>query len=357
MSVTIYEIAERAGVSSSTVARILRGDNRRSYRRSAETAERVLKIAQEMGYRPNVRARAFSRGKTRGIGLLYTDDAWIFEGVNTTVVNSLVRTLQHAGHHLVFCPIDEGSAWQEIVLGGQIDGGVVFQTLPAEVAHAVRERHLPLVLLGDDSDPTMSQVVVDDFGGAFAATKYLLGLGHERIMLFVHESVKPHCSVEERLGGYRAAMDEAKLMTRELVRVHEGDAIDAIVRGDARPTAVICYSDLESTLLVHGLWQVGVSIPGDVSLIGFNDVFGTRYMTPPLTTVGFDAAKIGEMGAQLVLKDSGSTAEEKQPTVFTIKPKLIVRGSTGPAKSRDGSARNNRANSSNGHAPPADDDE
>ncbi|MGD9637004.1 MAG: substrate-binding domain-containing protein, partial [Pirellulales bacterium] len=118
-----------------------------------------------------------------------------------------------------------------------------------------------------------------------------------------------------------------------------------------------CYSDLESTLLVHGLWQVGVSIPGDVSLIGFNDVFGTRYMTPPLTTVGFDAAKIGEMGAQLVLKDSGSTAEEKQPTVFTIKPKLIVRGSTGPAKSRDGSARNNRANSSNGHAPPADDDE
>ncbi|MEX2092617.1 MAG: LacI family DNA-binding transcriptional regulator [Pirellulales bacterium] len=331
MSVTIYEIAERAGVSSSTVARILRGDDRKSYRRSAETAERVRQIARELGYRPNLRARAFSRGRTRGIGLLYTDDAWIFEGVNTEVVNSLVRTLQHKGHHLVFCPIDEGGAWQEIVLGGQIDGGVVFQTLPADVARAVRERHLPLVLLGDDTDPTLSQVVVDDFGGAFAATKYLVGLGHERVMLFVHESVKPHCSVQERLGGYRAAMDEARLMTLELVRVHEGDAIDALVRGDARPTAVICYSDLESTLLVHGLWQVGLAIPGDVSIIGFNDVFATRYMTPPLTTVGFDAAKIGEMGAQLVLKDSETSADRQQPTVFTIKPKLIVRGSTGPA--------------------------
>lgn len=354
MSVTIYEIAERAGVSSSTVARILRGDNRRSYRRSAETAERVLKIAREMGYRPNLRARAFSRGKTRGIGLLYTDDAWIFEGVNTTVVNSLVRTLQDAGHHLVFCPIDEGSAWQEIVLGGQIDGGVVFQTLPAEVAQAVRERHLPLVLLGDDSDPTMSQVVVDDFAGAYAATKYLLGLGHEWIMIFVHESVKPHCSVEERLSGYRAAMDEAKLMTRELVRAHEGDAINALARGDSRPTAVICYSDLESTLLVHGLWQVGVSIPGDVSVIGFNDVFATRYMTPPLTTVGFDAAKIGELGAQLVLKDAEAAIEEKQPTIHTIKPQLIVRGSTGFAKLQDGSRRASHLNSANGHSPSGD---
>ncbi len=332
MSVTIYEIAKRAGVSSSTVARVLRGDDRKSYRRSAETAERIRQIARELGYRPNLRARAFSRGRTRGIGLLYTDDAWIFEGVNTEVVNSLVRTLQVNGHHLVFCPIDEGGDWQEIVLGGQIDGGVVFQTLPAEVAQAVRERHLPLVLLGDNSDPSMSQVVVDDFAGAFAATKYLLGLGHQRVMLFVHESVKPHCSVQERLDGYRAAMHEAGLTTCELVRVHEGDAIDALARGDARPTAVICYSDLESTLLVHSLWQVGLAIPADVSLIGFNDVFATKYMTPPLTTVGFDAAKIGEMGAQLVLKDSETPVGDKQPTIFAIKPNLIVRGSTGPPK-------------------------
>src|SRR3972149_1825549 len=206
MSVTIYEIAKRAGVSSSTVARVLRGDDRKSYRPSAETAERIRQIARELGYRPNLRARAFSRGRTRGIGLLYTDDAWMFEGVNTEVVNSLVRTLQHQGHHLVFCPIDEGGDWQEIVLGGQIDGGVGFQPLPADVAQAVRERQLPLVLLGDDSDPSLSQVVVDDFAGAYAATKHLLGLGHQQVMLFVHESVKPHCSVPKRLDGYRAAM-------------------------------------------------------------------------------------------------------------------------------------------------------
>ncbi len=335
MSVTIYEIAERAGVSSSTVARILRGEDRKSYRRSAETAERVRQIARELGYRPNLRARAFSRGRTRGIGLLYTDDAWIFEGVNTEVVNSLVRALQNEGHHLVFCPIDDGGAWQDIVLGGQIDGGVVFQSLPQEVAAAVREKNLPLVLLGDNSDPTLSQVVVDDFAGAYSATKHLIGLGHQRIALYVHESVKPHCSVQERLNGYLAALNEAGLTPRELMRVHESTAVEALVRGQDRATAAICYSDLESTLLAHGLWQVGVSIPGDVSLIGFNDVFATRYMTPPLTTVGFEAAKIGEAGAKLVLKDSGEEADKGEPTVITIHPNLIVRGSTGPAKTAD----------------------
>jgi LacI family transcriptional regulator len=333
MSVTIYEIAERAGVSSSTVARILRGDVKESHRRSVETAQRIRRIANEMGYRPNLRARAFSRGRTHGIGLLYTDDAWIFEGMNTEVVNSLVRSLQRAGYHLVFAPIDDSGSWEEIVLGGQIDGGVVFQTLPNKVSAALRERALPLVLLGGNSDPTVSHVVVDDFAGAFAATKHLIGMGHKRILLFVHKSVKPHCSVQERQAGYRAALAEAGLSPIECLQSPEEDAIDMLIRGSERPTAVVCYSNLEATLVVHAMWQYGVSIPGELSVVGFNDLFATRYMTPPLTTVGFDAAKIGKLGAQLVLKeiDAAEADEDKAPTVLSVKPKLIVRGSTGPA--------------------------
>jgi LacI family transcriptional regulator len=333
MSVTIYEIAERAGVSSSTVARILRGDVKESHRRSVESAQRIRRIANEMGYRPNLRARAFSQGRTHGIGLLYTDDAWIFEGMNTEVVNSLVRALQRAGYHLVFAPIDDTGSWEEIVLGGQIDGGVVFQTLPKIVTAALRERQLPLVLLGDNSDRRMSHVIVDDFAGAFAATKHLIGLGHKQILFFVHKSVKPHCSVYERQAGYRAAMAEADLAPLECLQSPEEDAIDILIRGESRPTAVVCYSNLEATLVVHAMWQYGVAIPGQLSVVGFNDVFATRYMTPPLTTVGFDAAKIGELGAQLVLKeiDASDDDEQREPTVLSVKPKLIVRSSTGPA--------------------------
>ncbi len=95
---------------------------------------------------------------------------------------------------------------------------------------------------------------------------------------------------------------------------------------------MVCYSDLESTLLVHALWQYGVAIPGEVSLVGFNDVFGTRYMTPPLTTIGFDAAKIGELGTRLVLEQVATPESERKATVMTVKPTLIVRGSTGPLR-------------------------
>lgn len=334
MSVTIYEIAKQAGVSSSTVARALRGDVRESQVRSALTAKRIRKIASELGYKTNVVARAFSRGRTHGIGLLYSDDAWLFEGVNMNVVNSLIRSLHKEGYHLVLCPVDESGSWEKIVLGGQIDGGVVFQALPAEVSEAVRARQLPLVLLGDDSDPALPRVVVDDFAGAYAATKHLLGLGHRRVMMFVHESVKPHCSVLARCNGYRAALAEAGLKPHECLRVTEGEALDALVRGESRPTGVICYSDLESTLLVHGLWQFGIAVPADVSIVGFNDVFGTRYMTPPLTTVGFDAFKIGELGTQLVLRAISTASAMGPPEVITVKPTLIVRGSTAGHSSR-----------------------
>jgi DNA-binding LacI/PurR family transcriptional regulator len=221
---------------------------------------------------------------------------------------------------------------------------MVFQTLPAEVGAAVRGKHLPLVLLGDDSDPAMSQVIVDDFAGAYAATKHLLGLGHRQIMMFVHESVKPHCSVHERLSGYRTAMEEAGLKPQECLRASEGEAVEVLVRGDARPTAVVCYSDLESTLLVHALWQYGLTIPGDVSLIGFNDVFATRYMTPPLTTVGIDAARIGELGSQLVLKEIEASSAERTPTVLSVKPTLIVRGSTAAPSDRRGQPANGNGN-------------
>jgi len=75
------------------------------------------------------------------------------------------------------------------------------------------------------------------------------------------------------------------------------------------------------------MWQYGVSIPGDLSIVGFNDIFATRYMTPPLTTVGYDASKIGALGSQLVLQEINASDEKREPSVLIVKPKLYVRGS------------------------------
>jgi LacI family transcriptional regulator len=341
MSVSIDDIAKRAGVSSLTVARILLGDVRESHPQWAANAKSIRRIAAD-GRRPNGSTRAVACGRTHAIGLLYTDDAWISAGVNANVVNSLMRSLQSRGYHLVFCPIDESGSWEEVVLRGQIDGGVVLQALPADVANAIQRRKLPLVLLGDDNDPRLSQVLVDDFAGAYTATEHLLGLGHTRVMMFVHESSRPHSSVRTRLSGYRSAMQAAGLEPQECLHASEEEAVKLLVRGDSRPTAVVCYSDLESSLLVHTLWQYGRSIPGDVSLVGFNDVFATRYMTPPLTTIGIDAARIGKLGADLVLNEIEASSKQRKPTTLTVKPTLIVRGSTAAPSSLNASNRTAR---------------
>jgi LacI family transcriptional regulator len=262
--------------------------------------------------------------------MLYTDDAWLFEGMNTQVVSSLVRTLQQSGYHLVFAPIDESGSWEDIVLGGQIDGCVVFQKLPEHVGEALRDRQLPIVLLGDNSDPEVSQVVVDDVAGAYAATKHLIGFGHKRIAFYVHDSIKPHCSIGERLRGYRSALDERGLNRQECLQMPTENMIHQIVHCDDRPTGIVAYSNYEATVLVHSMWQYGIGIPRNISIVGFNDIFATRHMTPPLTSVRYDAVRIGELGAQLVVHEIESPPEERKPIFKEVKPKLVVRSSTGP---------------------------
>jgi len=329
MSVTIYDIARQAGVSSSTVARVLRGDTKGDRKDSAVRAAHIRRIADELGYRPNLRARAFSERRTKGVGLLYTDDRWVFEGVNDKVVQGLVEELRSHGHHLLLMPIDDRGEWEEVVLGGHVDGCVTFQYLPEEVRRSIRKANLPCVLLGDNSDPEMSRIVVDDHGGAYSAARHLISLGHRRIGLFVHRDVKPHCSIEERRKGFEAAVADHGV-EGEFWHSSEADVVDVLLRRSNRPTGLICYSDLESTLIMHAMWQYGIQIPHQLSLIGFNEKFATEFMTPPLTTVGFDANRIGEAGAELIVRglageDLEGAAEKK---VIQIKTKLIVRGST-----------------------------
>lgn len=338
MAATIYDIAREAGVSSSTVARVLRGNTRGLRRDSAERAEKIRRIASDLGYQPNARARAFSEQRTKGVGLLYNNDAWIFEGVNDRVVQGLVRELRKEDHHALLIPLDDGEAWREVVLGGQVDGCVAFHRLPDEVRDSIRQAEMPCVILGDDSDPLCPHVLVDDFGGAYAAARHLIGLGHTDFGLFVHEDVKPHCSIRERRRGVEAAMRDAGLEPR-FWHCSVAEMLDTVLRGPKPQTGLICYSDLESTLVMHALWTFGLRVPDALSIVGFNEKFATEFMTPPLTTIGFDAEKIGRLGAQLLMERQLKPAKDKtQSDAVAAKPvsaevqrvstELIVRAST-----------------------------
>jgi LacI family transcriptional regulator len=133
LRVTIYEIARRAGVSSSTVARVLRGGDKRARRDSEARAETIRSIASDLGYRANLRARAFSERRTNGIALLYQDDAPVIAFANDNTVHGIARELRKHDLHLLLVPIDDAGSWDELVSGGSVDGCIACAPLPREV--------------------------------------------------------------------------------------------------------------------------------------------------------------------------------------------------------------------------------
>jgi LacI family transcriptional regulator len=329
MGVTIYAIAKRAGVSSSTVARALRGDVRSLSGRGAERAARIRQLAKEMGYQRNWRAQAFSRCKTHAVGLFHTHTAWIHEGTMGEIAGGFTSGMHDHGYHVVIVPYDENGDWHELLRDGRLDGIAISHYLPDDARDAVEEAGLPRVLLMDKTVPTWPCAVTDDEAGAFTATRRLIELGHRRVAMYLHESIRKHFSVDDRHAGYEKAMKQAGL--QDAIRfwhLPEEKLPAVLFRGDDRPTAVLCYCHVEAMAVYLAAWQDGVKIPDDLSVIAFNDLQTTRYMTPPLTTMGFNTVHIGRVGANLLVRQIEN--EDAEPERVVITERLIERQSIAP---------------------------
>ncbi|TWT92888.1 HTH-type transcriptional regulator DegA [Botrimarina colliarenosi] len=332
MAVTIDQIAEQAGVSASTVARVLRGDVKGVQERSARKSREILRISAELGYQPNWRARALSRGKTHTIGLLYSNPRWIFEDPMNEIATSFTETLQEENYDIRLVPVTETSDWKELVLGGAVDGLAFLLHVPEPAQAIVLEGRLPTILMGEKFGG-LQHVVTDDISGGRLAARHLLGLGHKRIALYVNETIRDHVSVHERRQGFEQAMREAGYDSKaEVWRCNVDDVMQRLLARDA-PTAIICYCHVEALELMHACWSHGVSVPTDLSLIAFNDIAATRYTTPPLTVIRFDTAELGAIGARRLAARIASP-EEATDENTVVRQQLVLRGTTAPPTKR-----------------------
>ncbi|HMP06699.1 MAG TPA: LacI family DNA-binding transcriptional regulator, partial [Lacipirellulaceae bacterium] len=256
MPVTIYEIAARAGVSSSTVARVLRGDVKGASRGSAHRVAQIRRLAEEMGYRRNWRARAFSKCKTHAVGLFHAHTDWICEGTMGEIAGAFTDRMHDLGYHVVIVPYDERGQWHELLADGRLDGVAVSHYLPDDARPVLQDSGLPRVLLMGDSDQWPC-VLTDDVGGARAATTRLVELGHRRIAMYLHDTIRPPFSVEDRRAGYEQAMAAAGLEATEFWRLPEERLGEMLLRPD-RPTAVLCYCHVEAMAVYLFAWQHGL---------------------------------------------------------------------------------------------------
>jgi DNA-binding LacI/PurR family transcriptional regulator len=329
MGVTIEVIARRAGVSPSTVARALRGDVKGAQERSAQKAREILRISEELGYRPNWRARALSKGATRTVGLLYSNPMWIYEDPMNEIAVSFTKYLQSLEYDLRLIPVSEDQHWKQLVYGGAVDAVAFLLNVPSGAEEIVDNGAVPVVVIGARSAGNAPFVVSDNVAGGYLATRHLLGLGHKRIVYYVSDTIRAHYSVHDRQAGYERAMREAGLT--ELISTWHFGIDEAMGRllGPNRPTAMIGYCHIEALRVTHAAWSQGLAIPTDLSLIAFNDLFMTQFMTPPLTVVSFDTSEVGRVGAEMLVKRIRGGPDAAIENVV-IRQRVIARGTTAP---------------------------
>ena len=321
-----YDVARLAKVSHQTVSRVI--NNNSSIR--PETKTRVLKAMEALDYRPNQAARALASSKTKMIGILASDTD--FTGP-ASMVHEMERAAREQGYFVVSCGIDptDNQSVREGIDHLQRLGieGLAIVTPHANAVEYVRANvsGIPVVTL--DSMYRMDElaVSVDNFAGGVTATQHLLDLGHKEI---VHISgPKDWFESTTRAAGYTSTMLNANLVPRVIDGDWEistgyriGSDIDFVEKGI---TAVFLANDRMALGFLHAMRQRGVSVPEQLSVIGFDDLEESQYAYPPLTTVRQDFRALGERAMQLLLLEIKGTAYKK---LDRLVPELVVRSST-----------------------------
>ncbi len=336
MGVSIVEIARAAGVSHSTVSRALR----HSPLVSPATGERIRRLAQEMGYVPSALGRGLATQSTHTVGLVVTTiaDPFVAE-----VVRGVEEQAMDQGYSLFLC--QSGAQPQREVAAvttlheNRVAGVIVTSSRVGELYLPLLEQmKVPIVLINNErAGQYVGFVAIDDVGGGRLATEYLLSLGHQHI---AYISGWPEArSSRDRLQGYREALQsrglavDSNLLSAGNGRVDGGDrAIQALLHSRPRPTAVFCYNDMTAIGALKALHEVGVRVPGEMSVVGFDDIALAAYATPPLTTIAQPKYEMGQLAMRMLL-DSLSRKAQMQNVV--LQGKLVVRGSSAGLEMRD----------------------
>lgn len=328
--VTVYDVARAAGVSIASVSRALNGQRGVS----SATAERVRELAVELGYSPNEIARSLVAKYTRTIALLLPD-------ITNPFFPELVKGVQTAAelreHALLLADSSDRPEKIlrdiEVLRRKQVDGLILisqnadYQDI-AEACHG-----LPVVALDRDLDiPGASTIGVDHEQGAYTAVRHLLDLGHTRI---AHIAGPSRVAVSaRRRAGWERALREAGLVPDEGLVV-EGTFLEdggyaagaALLERVEDFTAVFAANDLTALGLLAACAEAGVSVPGDLSVVGFDGIHLARYTTPRLTTVAQPIYDLGRRAGEVLIDAIG--VEDAPTVVEMLDTHLVLGGSTG----------------------------
>ncbi|MFT5195884.1 MAG: LacI family transcriptional regulator [Candidatus Promineifilaceae bacterium] len=330
MAITIKDVAKRAGVGIGTVSRVLNGGNSVS----DATKEKVEAAIIALEYTPNQQARRLVTGKSLTIGIIapfFTSQSVVerLRGIETVIAAS--------DYDMIIFNIDSRERLDkytsQLSTDDKVDGLIVISmgTENKEIVRLV-DANIPTIIL-DAESATMSNVTIDDVAGGYKATKHLIKLGHA-IIGFVSDRLEAELgnhSSDDRFEGYKRALADSNIPFRpELVQTigytrQDGYQMgNAILRQENRPTAIVAGSDILAVGILHSAREIGLEIPYNLSVIGYDDIEMAEFMD--LTTIRQPLYESGRKAAEMLLRLLNNPSSEKEE--YLLSTSVVIRGTT-----------------------------
>ncbi|MEL7363464.1 MAG: LacI family DNA-binding transcriptional regulator [Bacteroidota bacterium] len=333
MSATIRDVAHRAGVSISTVSRVLNDTARVSHTKR----KRVLEAAAALGYAPNPAARTLLSKQTSSLGVLLP---FVSGEFFSELLHSLDTAAQDAGYFLLISTshrLHNEFRAARMMLEKRVDGLIVMapELRPRE-AQMLASASEPIVFINTDAEGLPFDTVnFDNYGGSYALTSHLLALGHRDIGI-IRGPVGAR-DAEQRLKGYRTALAEAGIAPRSDWIVTGEYTLEAgyavaqpLFAKDEHPTALLCANDYCAAGAVRAAHEAGLSVPSDLSVVGFDGLPSTLYMQPPLTTARVPIDVVGRTAVSLLLDRIAEGHADHDPVRRVVPVDVLMRASTAP---------------------------
>lgn len=328
---TIKDVALKAGVTPSTVSRLLNNGYVKK-----ETKERIWTAIKELNYTPSSKALSLRYGLTRTIGCITPHIDTPYSG---GIVDGIESTLIEHGFNLLLlqarAPLpDEEMFYTKLLREQKVDGIILVS--PRDISindlQAIQSDALPCILIEGDPDTHLACIVPNNYRGGYLATKHLIEHGHYRIAHITGPEHWRPC--QERLRGYRDALDEAgihfdpKLVIAGNLTIEQSYTLTTeLLKSSPLPTALFAINDYTAIGAMKAIHDASMKIPDDISVIGFDNILVSGYLRPALTTIANPVYQMGELAAQRLIQMIETKTIDN--TFMELPVKLIERESTG----------------------------
>lgn len=342
-SLTINDIAQKAGVSKATVSRVLNNPEKVAPR----TRERVLSVIRATNYRPNPMARALNIRKTGIIGVVVSDITNPFYAVMVKSIEEVCRAHQY---YIFLCSTDGRKEEEEFyvcsLIDKKVDGIILAATqMDSDNIHLLqelKEADIPFVFVSrlPQERELYDYVMVDNVQGGYVATKYLISLGHEKIAYLGGRWGTS--SNLDRFEGYKKALMESGFPVHEEYlfcgefRMEGGyqEGIKMLSLRENRPTAVFCANDNMAIGLIEACREHGVEVPQEISVIGFDDIPLSAIKSIQLTTISQSIPELGALSGKILIDKILDPQKKGLRQQIVFPPKLVIRKTCAPPQNR-----------------------